>query len=354
MKNLLRDMPLFWKIYIFVVALLVFVVGMVEAVLEPPVKLALTRMYGGFQPWHEIILWGVSILLPSLACGYVISKVLSVKLESMVRASKILARGNLDVRLPVTGNDKDAFDMLARSFNDMAEAIKIQRQNGRRLLADISHELRSPLTRIAVAAGLLERGQTSPQNTAIALRLEKDVAQMNDMVSILLAQARDRIMLAQEAGPVDVSDLLNSLCDDFAFQGESRRLTLRAHVEKTLTAYGSAMQLSRMVGNILSNAVFYSPEGGVIELLARCRNDEISIIIRDFGPGVPENQLEDIFRAFYRVDVSRARTSGGAGLGLAMAREAAIQHGGNIRAENSGPGLRVIITLPAFEEDKHE
>ena len=155
LKACLGAMPLFCKVYIFIVTLLVFVVGLAEGILEPLTENALEGIYGGYQPWHETVIWAVSILVPSLACGYIISKILSDKLGKMAKASKALARGNLEVRLPESGNAKDAFDVLANSFNEMADTIKMQQYNDRRLLVDISHELRSPLTRMAVATDLL-------------------------------------------------------------------------------------------------------------------------------------------------------------------------------------------------------
>jgi two-component system sensor histidine kinase CpxA len=111
--------------------------------------------------------------------------------------------------------------------------------------------------------------------------------------------------------------------------------------------------LERLFGNILSNAISHSPPDTAVELEAKREGDDIGVVIRDFGPGVPEDQLEEIFRAFYRVDGSRDRASGGFGLGLTLAREAAILSGGDIAADNARPGLRVTVTLPVHpgEED---
>lgn len=346
-KARLQALPLFWKVYGFIVGLLIVVVALAEFILEPIAESLLAGIYGGFRPWHEAVIWAITILLPSLACGYILSKILSVKLNRLVKASRTLARGNLEVRLPAKGNDKDSFDVLARSFNDMAEAIETQRQNGRRLLADISHELRSPLTRMTVATELLNRRHTDETSLAITLRLEKEVSQMNEMVALLLAQARDRLTSADNR-VLDLRKILLELADDFAFQGEMRHIKIQTRIEGDLAVHGNAMSLGRMLGNILANAIFYSSPNSQVNLEARQADQDIIISIRDFGPGVSEDQLEDIFRAFYRVDSSRARTSGGAGLGLALAREAAIQHGGNIVAVNAQPGLRVTVTLPAY------
>jgi two-component system sensor histidine kinase CpxA len=314
----------------------------------------LEEIYEGFQPWHEAVIWAVSILIPSLACGYALSKILSAKLEKMGNASKALARGNLEVRLPAKGNDKDACDVLAKSFNEMAQAIKTQQHNERRLLADISHELRSPLTRMNVALELLERNHRDHKSAAILLRMEKELTQMNEMVSLLLGQARDTLLTSSQRGVLEIGKIISDLTEDFAFQGEIENKKITIDITGSLYVYGNAMQLERMLSSILANAMFYSPASSVIHVNARMEGENIRISIRDHGPGVPEEQLEDIFRAFYRVDSSRARTSGGVGLGLAVAREAAIQHGGNIVARNAAPGLQVTVTLPVYSDERND
>jgi signal transduction histidine kinase len=114
--------------------------------------------------------------------------------------------------------------------------------------------------------------------------------------------------------------------------------------------YGNPPKLERMFANVVANAMFFGPEGDEVRISASPADGNVAVSVRDFGPGVPEGELEDIFRAFYRVDRSRSRASGGAGLGLALARETAIRHGGNIAAENASPGLRVTVTLPAEDD----
>ena len=348
-KTRLDALPLFWKTYIFIASLLFFVVGLVEIILEPLAEDALEGLYGGFQPWHEVALWAVSILIPSLACGYILTKIISDKLGQLAKASKILARGNLEARLPENGNARDAFNILASSFNEMAEAIKKRRHNDRRLLADISHELRSPLARMMVAADLLNLKHKNEDNAEIILRLGKEIQQMNECIALLMEQARDNPP-GSGLKTLNLEGILAGLADDFSFQGRRQRIRVKAAIPDGLVAYGNQLMLERMFGNILSNALSYTPPDSVIELDAKREGDNIRVTIRDFGPGVPEDQLEEIFRAFYRVESNRA--GGGAGLGLALAREAAIMSGGDIIARNARPGLRVTVTLPACLEDE--
>ena len=344
----IHAIPLFWKVYAFIVALLIFVVGLAEFILEPLAENALAAVHGGgLGPLYEALIWAVSILLPSLACGYVLTKILYAKLNRMAEASRALAGGTLEARLPVTGNERDAFDILARNFNEMADAIERQLHYERRLLADISHELRSPLTRMTLAMELLRRKKERADSESVRLLLEKEIERMSELVSLLLAQARDRLMPSGPPERVDLGALLGELSADWSFQAQSREKRISADVAHGLAVPGHAAALRRLFDNLLSNAVFYTPEQGGVALSAVREGAYAVVTIRDYGPGVPEDELGDIFRAFYRVDSSRARASGGVGLGLALAREAAVRHGGSIRAENAGPGLRVIVTLPA-------
>lgn len=347
LRDFIRARPLYWRINVFVTGLLIFVVGLTEIVLEPLAINILTGLYGGFQPWHEAVLWGVSIVIPALACSYVLSRMLSSKLGKMARISRALAHGNLHARFSVSGNDQDAFDVLAQSFNEMAEAIEKQRNNERRLLADISHELRSPLARMTIAAELLPRRNGLEERANITLRLNREIGRMNELVSLLLIQGRDRFLASDTYQPVDLEKILQELADDFAFQGESQNKRVEAELQGSLTTTGNPLLLRRMFSNILSNAIFYTPVDNKIKITGTAANGNIVVAIRDYGPGVAEEQLEDIFRAFYRVDNSRSRTSGGVGLGLALVREAAIAHNGSVEAENASPGLLVTVTLPA-------
>lgn len=346
LKQYFQRIPFFWKIYAIIVGLLVFVVSLVEVILEPITARVMHEIYGGFHDWHEVILWAVSLLGPSFAGGYVLSSLLAGKLEKMATASKSLGRGNLHVRLPVENKDDDPFDVMARNFNEMADAIETQMQNERRLLADISHELRSPLARMAIAAELLDRKHGQQECLDLVLRLKKEVEHMSELVSLLLAQAKDKLNLVPGAHRIDLGEFVRNITDDFAFQGEEQGKRIVCSVEGDLFIEGHLPLLQRALGNLLSNALFYSPPGANIDIDARMVGDEVAVSVRDYGPGVPDEQLEDIFRAFYRVDSSRTRSSGGVGLGLTLVKESIVLQGGHVTVKNASPGLCVTLFLP--------
>ena len=345
-RNVAASIPLIWRLNIFIATVLIFAVGLAELFLEPWAKKLFADAYNESQTWFEVLLWAICIVIPLIICSYTLSKILLTKLERMAGVSKALADGNLNSRFQVTGNNRDAFDLLAQNFNDMAEAIEKQMNNERRLLTDISHELRSPLARMTIAAELLPRKKSQEERSYITQRMNKELAHMSELVSLLLAQARDSFLSAGTSRMVNLNEILQELADDFAFQGETQNKSIEITMQDHLSMQGNPLLLRRMFSNLFSNAIFYTPPNGKIEIRAGVSNGNMLVTIRDYGPGVPKEQLQDIFRVFYRVEASRARTCGGSGLGLALARETAIAHNGSVKAENARPGLLVTVMLP--------
>jgi len=341
-----RLLPLFWQVYLFIVTALIVVVALTELVLEPLAEMVVLGVTDFDVDWYEVPVWAFSIFIPSLACGLFIARTLTGRLEAMARAARALSRGNLGIRLKENGNERDAFDVLAGSFNQMADAIERQLRNERRLLADISHELRAPLSRMAIAVELLDRKGDDGTSPAAVARLQKEVDHMGGLVALLLAQGRERVIRAGEMDRLDLAPVLEAILKDCRFQGRQQNKTLDAAVERELFVQGSVAMLQSILENVLGNALFYAPPGSAVRVTARRAGDAVEVVVRDMGPGVPEDQLQDIFRAFYRVDGSRTRSSGGVGLGLALAKDAAVHLGGGIWARNAGPGLEVTVSLP--------
>ncbi len=342
----IRTLPLFWQVYIFIVGVLLLVVGFTELALEPLAELLLFGRTEFTMDWYEGPVWILSITLPSLACGYILSQKLTRKLDPMAKAARSLARGNFSIKLPVSGNEKDAFDILSRSFNEMSSAIERQLYNERRLLTDISHELRSPLTRMTIAAELLDRDLGGTEHAPLIRRLMKEVSQMRDLVTLLLAQGRDRITQTHDLSILDLSDVLRTIIDDCRFQGQKQRKSITPRIAGPLYVHANEFLLRSILSNVLANALSHTSPGQEVAVAAEHAGGDVVVTMRDYGPGVPAKQLQDIFRAFYRVDNSRTRASGGAGLGLALAKAAVDDLGGSIDAQNASPGLAVTIRLP--------
>ncbi len=334
----------YWQVYLFMAFSFGCVITLVEVVLEPVAESALAGRVQIGSGWGEVFLWALSTLLPSLLMGSIMTRMVRKKLDRMDAATRRLASGDLGARAPESGGANDVFGRLAVSFNEMAETLERLVANEKRLLADISHELRSPLTRMGLAVALLAKKWGGDKNLAV---LETEVENMGELVRILLKQGRERILDHGQRQALDLSALVRDIVDSNTPLIENAGKTVRADIEPGLSVWGAPARFRQVLENVLANAVFYGPDGTAIDVRAVRSNGKISVAVRDYGPGVPDKHLQDIFRAFFRIDESRARNSGGAGLGLALAKEAALAMGGDIVARNAGPGLEVTLSLPA-------
>lgn len=283
----------------------------------------------------------LAVVVSGLVC-YGLSRLVTRRLRALQQASRQLAGGNLDTRLQVRERGGDETDELARDFNTMASQLQQRLQAQRRLLGDVSHELRSPLARLRIALAL---AQDDEDGRAVHLdRIEQETERLEELIGQLLSsQASDATMDSY----IDLVELLGQTCNDARYEGRDRRVRVTYHceLEQALIASGGDL-LRRAFDNILRNALAYTAEGSVVDVFLECANGAYQVRVVDHGPGVPEHEVEHLFDAFYRVDTARARDTGGYGLGLSIARRAVEQHGGTIGARNTGSGLEVSVTLP--------
>lgn len=286
--------------------------------------------------------------LPILALAVLFCYLLAYSLTKPVRALQAAVDrfGRGDFRARVGSDRKDELGDLGRTFDRMADRIQTLLTAERRLLQDISHELRSPLARLALAVELARSGDDGPRAFD---RIQKESDRLNDLVGQLLQVTRaegDPSTLVLE--PVRLDTLVEHVVSDGALEAEARGAAVVFQDRESVTVRGNPELLRRAVENIVRNAIRHAPTGTAVEV-GLSNGSHVSLRIRDRGPGVPEGDLSRIFDAFYRVDSDRNRQSGGVGLGLAIARRAVELHHGTIRARNTHPGLEVQIELPRSE-----
>jgi two-component system sensor histidine kinase CpxA len=288
----------------------------------------------------------VSILIAGLVC-YLLALYLSSPLKKLQSTVQAFAEGNLDVRVtPSLGKRRDDLAALGREFDQMAERIAALISSQKRLLADISHELRSPLARLTVALELA-RKNSSDKSVAALDRIEQEGERLNQLVGQLLALTR--LESGAERIPPEIvvlEDLVQQVVDDATFEAKPQHKEVRTTILQHCRVHGSAELLHSAVENVVRNAVRYTAEGTAVEVSLQWNLDTAIFMVRDHGPGVPEGELTRIFEPFYRVSEARERASGGTGLGLSIAERTVKLHGGAIRAENTGTGLMVIIEIP--------
>jgi two-component system sensor histidine kinase CpxA len=292
----------------------------------------------------------VAAIVSGLVC-LLLARYLTAPIGRLRRATEAYAAGDLKPRVaPTLGSRRDEIADLARAFDHMAQRLQELMTSQRQLLSDVSHELRSPLARLQVALGLA-RQRADGRATAELDRIEDETERLNDLIGQLLSLSRLEVgVMKPETEPVDIGEILAAVAADADFEARAnnRRVEV-ARVEPTFIR-GDAALLHSAIENIVRNAVRYTAENTVVRLsLDRSggQPDGLTIRIRDYGPGVPEEMLPRLFEPFVRVDDARDRSRGGFGLGLAIAQKAIRLHGGKVTARNEPDGgLSMLITLP--------
>jgi two-component system sensor histidine kinase CpxA len=291
-------------------------------------------------------------LLLVLLSGGLLSLVLARHLASPIRAlqtaAQRIADGDLSVRaVPAIAGRKDELADLARDFDRMAERIQALLRKQHELLGDISHELRSPLTRLSVSLELVRRGQSDAVE-----RMQTDVERLDTLIGQILTltrlQVRDNRSFEKR---VSLHSILEGVAEDARLEGQAQEKPVVITRADDCWLMGDPALLRSCIENVVRNAVLYTrPQTEVTISLEVAGNSGGSARIRvaDHGAGVPAEALPRLFEPFYRVSESRDRQSGGSGLGLSIAQRIAVLHGGGIAARNREcGGLEVEICLPA-------
>jgi signal transduction histidine kinase len=314
-------------------------VGDVDARVVPgaayPCVVTSDMEHQAFYGNHAVHFLGLLAILCYGIAGYVVLRMR--RLEAAIRS---FGAGRLDVRLP--SNSRDPIGKLSDAFNQMAGQVESVVDAHKRLCVDVSHELRSPLTRLRLAIGLARSGTHGALE-----QIELESARLNELVDQLLDVARaevDPTVLRPET--IDTESLIAEVIDECSIEARDRPCELELRVEHSGSVWGDPELLRRAIENPLRNAIRHSPPGAQVEVICDGNAEFAVISIRDWGPGVPDFAIREIFKPFYRVESDRDRNTGGSGLGLAIVERAVALHRGSVKAENAAPGLKVEIRLP--------
>jgi two-component system sensor histidine kinase CpxA len=311
--------------------------------------LAGPRALVGDRPGTVPLRMVVALLVSGAVC-YFLTLYLTAPILRLRSVAQQIAAGELSVRAdPRMELRRDELGDLVRDFNRMADKTERLISSQRQLLYDVSHELRSPLARMNVALDLL-RGRVS--DDPALNRIGIDLQRLNEMIGRLLTVAKlEATSTLLTPARVDLSELVSSVVSDGDFEAQERGSRVDIVQGANLTVSGDVNLLRSAIENVLRNAVRFTRIGTAVEVALRTNRmtgaDEAIISIRDYGPGVPEQELANIFVPFYRVTDTRSRDSGGVGLGLAITERIVRLHGGRIQAMNDPDGgLRVEMIFP--------
>ncbi len=298
--------------------------------------------------WLE---WGLGFVIITLAC-WAIARRLSKPLRHMEATARTIAEGDTSLRVAVKiAHRHDEIGALARAFNAMTEQLWSLLERQKHLLRDISHDLRTPLTRQRIAIELASNGPADEDLMASILRQNERMEVMTSQILTLYRLSEQGTDIARE--PVNLVSVVHRVLRDAADYAEHRRVDCQLRVApecRSVTVLGDSGLMQRALDNVLQNALDHTPPGEKVYLRLSRTDGQVRCDIADHGPGVPEEALGKLFEPFYRADESRSGQ--GWGLGLAIARDILRAHDGEIFASRGEQGgLVVSLIWPVFTGD---
>ncbi len=317
-----------------------------------------------FASQHDLLLATVLLVFASgiaMSLGAFLSAALTTHIVTLSRAARTIAQGRLDVRVPVSGRDEMA--TLARSFNEMAaqlEAAAAKQKEveslRRDLIAWVGHDLRTPLASVRAVLEALTDGVVQDEATVQRYlnTAQRDIRSLSLLVEDLFEMAQlDAGGIPLEKQPGSLSDLLSDTIESFATLAQQRGIFLHGEAEPgTGQVVMDMPKIGRVLSNLIGNALRHTPPGGNVAIAVRPQGEKVQVIVSDSGEGIQAEDLPRIFEQFYRGEKSRSRSTGGAGLGLAISKRIVEAHGGTIQAESSpGQGTRFSFILPRHPDD---
>lgn len=317
----------------------------------PEYYLQVARLLDTYEHLNRVsltaLLMGFAAATASLFVAVLLTPSLFKPLEDIAKVARQITRADdLSRRVP-HANRPDEIGDLARAFNQTLERLDRQFRTQQRLLADVSHELRTPLTTMRGNLDLMQRmGEADPESLAA---VQHEIERMTRLVGDLLLLARaDSGGLPLDRQPVELDNVLFEVYRQVQVLNPPVDLLLK-EVDQ-IVVLGDADRLKQLFLNLVENAIKYTPPTGRVTLSLSKHNGSAQFQVTDTGMGIPAENLPHIFDRFYRVDRARARSQGGSGLGLSIARSIAQAHNGSIRVTSQvGEGTTFIVTLPVYE-----
>ena len=287
--------------------------------------------------------------LLALIVGNILSRQISKPIEEVARATEAVSAGDLNQQVPAQSGIAE-LNSLSRDFNAMTHSLRQSSQAKTAFVADVAHELRTPLTVIKGTIETLEDGALDdiPGRGPLLTSMQRETERLIRLVNDLLVLTRvDAGTLNIHIQRFDLGELAHLRCEQFAVLANRRQIKFALNVSESY-ATGDPDRVAQVLDNLLDNAIRYSPQESIITVEVFEKGNEVQCYVKDAGPGIPEKHLPLIFERFYRADSSRNRQTGGAGLGLAIARALIESQGGKISAENGIDGGTIFqFSLPA-------
>ena len=293
---------------------------------------------------------GVAPPLRALAASWLLAQRLTRPIRTLGEAAERIGHGSYQARVPVAANG-DELAALGRAFNQMAAALESTERHRRALLGDLAHELRTPLATLEAYVEGLADGVVAADLAAWTV-LQGELDRLRRLTEDLTAVSRaEEHQLDLRLRPVDPAALVTRATQAAEPAYAAKGVTLQASLDHGLPQVRvDPDRIGEVLANLLANALRHTPPGGLVEVTAVGRGDEVEVMVTDSGEGIPPELLERVFERFFRVDPARTRDSGGSGIGLTISRAIIQAHGGRVWAEGAGRGggARFVVRLPAI------
>lgn len=314
----------------------------------PRVYDALTRIDAAFRRsvWSGSLSAAIIALLVGTGFGLAISHQITKPLQHLTKITQKFSEGNFSERAVVRREDE--IGILGRSFNEMADQLARQEANRRKLTSDIFHEVNTPLTAARSLVEAMEDGvlpATEENLNAVRQELVRLGNLMSDVRALSVAESGK---LHLRKGPVDLTDVVSSLKQRWTQAFSDKGVGFSVAVpEQPVIVHADSQALFQIASNLISNALKYTPEGGRVEVSLTSSGSLAQLVVKDTGPGIPEDELPLIFERFYRGQQARASDTPGTGVGLAITKELVEAHNGSIQVYSKpGEGTTFIIEIP--------
>ena len=297
-----------------------------------------------------LILSGLLAVGVAMILTFFVSHRILTPIESLSRVSRLAAQRDFSARAEVRYHDE--VGQLARTFNSMVDELSRTEELRRNLVADIAHELRTPVTNIQGYVEGISDGIIRPNKSTLASMHSEIILLarlIEDLQELALAESGQMQLRLQVC---DLSSLAKSAAASIQPQAEAKQVRLVVNESPALLVEADPQRIGQVFSNLLANAVTHTPAQGQIRITPRRRNGHVQVSIKDSGAGIPSEELSHIFERFYRVDKSRSRSTGGVGLGLTISKHLVEAHGGAIAAySQAGNGTEFVVSFPGYAAD---
>ena len=299
-----------------------------------------------------LVLSGLLAVAVALVLTFFLSRRVVAPVESLAKAAHLVAQRDFSARAEV--GSRDEVGELALRFNSMVGELERTEELRRHMVADLAHELRTPLTNIRGYIEGISDGIIMP-NPETLESMQGEVVLLTrlieDLQDLALAESGRLQLQVKEC---DLGQTVRNAVAAFQQQAQVKAITLQVDAPDQVVFQGDEGRISQIIRNLVSNAIAYTPSNGQVAIKSRIEGDEVVLVVKDDGPGIPPEDLPYVFERFYRVDKSRSRYTGGIGLGLTIARRLAEAHGGGISVtsqEGIGSEFRVVIPVNGAKPD---